>query len=457
MPKPVALSLPEARGLAVAAQAFGAKPSAPSVAHIRKLAARLNAFQIDSVNVLVRAHYMPAFARLGPYPMGALDALAYRKRELFEYWGHAACLLPISLYPLIRYRMHADETQEYMRSDRGAYMAAVYAEVIKHGPIAVSELSNPGKRSGNWWGWGVGKATLEHLYRAGLVAIAGRRGFERLYDVTERVIPRAALDAPTPPREEAMKQLIVLGAKASGVGTFTDITGYFMVDGWHDRLPTLPPWEWHAMKKVNGRRDYGRAKPIAKRLVAELVEEGRLLSATVEGWSEPAYVTPATRVPRSVEARALLTPFDSLIWATADRPTAAARAESSDGRPAHRGRIERLFGMKYHLEIYVPPEKRVYGYYVCPFLLGDTLVARCDLKADRQRSALMVQAAYLEPNQDARHAATELIEELRAMQRWLALDHIEITNRGDLAPELRKAMPSPAARSPAKQRAGRRA
>jgi uncharacterized protein YcaQ len=177
----ITLSLPEARRLAVASQGFGVRPAKPSVAHLRTLAARLLAFQIDSVNVLARAHYVPAFARLGPYPMDALDSLAYRRRELFEFWGHAACLLPLSLYPLVRYRMqkHRAWTHEYMRSTRGAYMAKVYAEVGERGPITAAELSNPGKRSGNWWGWGDGKATLEHLYDAGLVAIAGRRGFER--------------------------------------------------------------------------------------------------------------------------------------------------------------------------------------------------------------------------------------------------------------------------------------
>src|SRR5262245_55506498 len=221
----IMLSLSEARRLAVASQGFGPKPSKPSVGHLRKLAARLYAIQIDSVNVLARAHYVPAFARLGPYPVEALDSLAYRKRELFEYWGHAACLLPISVYPIVRYRMHkhAERTQEYMRSERGAYMAKVYTEVAERGPLAAAELSDPGKRSGNWWGWGAGKAALEHLYDSGLLAIAGRRGFVRLYDLAERVIPPPALAAPVPPREEAMKRLICLAAQACGVGTFGDI------------------------------------------------------------------------------------------------------------------------------------------------------------------------------------------------------------------------------------------
>jgi len=410
-------SLSEARRLAVASQGFATKPSTPSIAHLRKLAAQVHAFQIDSVNVLVRAHYVPAFARLGPYRMEGLDSLAYRKRELFEYWGHAACLLPVTLYPLMRYRMqkHAEPTQEYMRSEPGSYMARVYAEVAEHGPLSAGELSDPGKRSGGWWGWwgsGNGKATLEHLYDAGLIAIAGRRRFERLYDITERVIPRAALGAPAPPREEAMKELICLGARACGIGTLSDIAGYFHVDGWRDRMPAGPRWTWS--KNPDGRR----ATPIAKRLVQELVEEERLLPARVEGWKEQAYLHPQARVPRTVEARGLVTPFDSLIW--------------------ERSRVERLFGMKYAIEIYTPSPRRVYGYYVCPFLLGDTLVARCDLKADRAEKILMVQSAFLEPGQDARRVAPELASELQSMQEWLELERIEVSQRGDLASALRK-------------------
>ncbi|MBO0797775.1 MAG: YcaQ family DNA glycosylase [Blastocatellia bacterium] len=417
MKKPglIMLSLSEARRLAVASQGFGPRPASPSIGHLRKLASRLHAFQIDSVNVLARAHYVPPFARLGPYPISVLDSLAYSRRELFEYWGHAACLMPVSLYPIMRYRMqrHSERLQEFMRSERGAYLAKVFAEVAERGPLAAAELSDPGKRSGNWWGWAAGKAALEQLFEAGLVAIAGRRGFERLYDLAERVIPGAVLDTPAPPREEAMKQLICLGAKACGVGTFGDITGYFNIDGWRDRMPP-GPWE---------ERPKGRARPIANRLVSELVEEGRLLAAQVDGWREPAYLHPGVRLPsekRGIDARAFVTPFDSLVW--------------------DRSRLERLFGMKYTIEIYVPPPKRVYGYYVCPFLLGDTLVARCDLKADRGRSVLMVQSAFLEPGQDARRVVPELISELRQMQVWLQLDRIEVAERGDLAARLHRSI-----------------
>lgn len=414
---PVTLSLPEARRLALASQAFGKRPAKPSVTHLSKLAGRIHAFQIDSVNVFVRAHYMPAFARLGPYSMEMLDSLAYRKRELFEYWGHAACLLPLSLYPLVRYRMHhhSARTQEYMRSQAGRYMAKVYAEVGEKGPLTASGLSNPGRPSKGWWGWwgsGNGKATLEHLYDAGLIAIAGRRGFERLYDVAERVIPQSALQVPVPTREEAMKRLICLAAKACGVGTLRDLTGYFNIDGWRDRLAPGPPW---VRPKGSDRR---RAKPVAKRLVAELVEEGCLLPAQVEGWKEQAYLHPRARIPDTMNARALVTPFDSLVW--------------------ERSRIERLFGMKYTIEMYVPAPKRNFGYYVCPFLLGDTLVARCDLKADRARKVLLVQSAFLEPGQQARQVAPELASELRNVQAWLELDRTEVSERGNLSALLRR-------------------
>ena len=329
----IALSTAEARRLAIAAQGFGARPSTPSIAHIRKLAERVLAFQIDSVNVLVRAHYVPPFARLGPYRMDALDTLAYRKRELFEYWGHAACLLPVSLYPLLRYRMHADETREYMRSDRGAYMTKVYDEVAERGPITAGELSEPGQRSGKWWGWGDGKRTLEHLYNAGLVAIADVAGSSGLYDIAERVIPPAALDAPAPPREEAMKQLIVLGAKACGVGTATDSAATCTFDGWRDR-PVASRGGSGRRKRVDGRRCERAREADREASRVGTGRRGTAAAAGVDGWKEPAYLRPAHASARTIDARALVTPFDSLVW--------------------DRRRIDRLFGMKYTIEHYTP-------------------------------------------------------------------------------------------------------
>jgi uncharacterized protein YcaQ len=416
-PRPAQVSRVEARRLALHAQGFGSRPEAPSLAHIRKLASQVHAFQIDSVNVLVRAHYVPAYARLGPYRTGLLDSLTYGKRELFEYWGHEACLLPVSLYPLFRYRMHKHlgPTEKYMQSKRGDYMKRVLGEIAERGPLSASDLTDPGKKLSGWWGWwgsGNGKATLEHLYDAGLVAIAGRRGFERIYDLAERVIPGAARDAPVPSREEALKELICLAARACGVGTFDDFTAYFNLDGWRDRMPAGPRWT-HA-KDPRGRR----SKRSVQKLAAELAEEKRLIPVQVEGWKQQGYLHPEARVPKKMDARAIVTPFDSLAW--------------------NRDRLERVFGMKYAIEMYTPAPKRIYGYYVCPFLLGDMLVARCDLKADRARGALMVQGAFAEPGQDARRIAPELMAELGVMREWLGLERVEVGAKGDLARALRE-------------------
>lgn len=387
---------------------FGPRTARPGIAHLRELAAQVHEFQIDSVNVLARAHYVVPFARLGPYPVAALDELAYKTRELFEYWGHAACLMPVSIYPLLRYRMekHADWTRQYMRSRRGAYMARAYADVAERGPLAAAELSSPGKRLGNWWGWSSGKRALEHLYDAGLLAIAGRRGFERLYDLAERVIPAAVRELPAPPREQAMKELLALAAKAQGVGTVDDLASYFYVDGSRDRRGPQPWWA----RAAGTRRK--AAPPLAGRLVAELVQAGRLVPVRVEGWKAPAYMHREARVPQRVGARAFVTPFDSLVW--------------------HRPRLARLFGMKYSIEIYTPVAKRVYGYYVCPFLLGDSIVARADLKADRARGTLVVHSVHLEPGYAARRVLPELAAELGELRTWLALARIEVARPVEL-------------------------
>ena len=412
MSPPATLSLSEARRLAVAAQGFGPRPAKPGLAHVRKLASRICAYQIDSVNVLARAHYVPAFARLGPYPVAALDDLAYKRRELFEYWAHAACLLPLELYPLLRFRMdrHRDWMDNYLRSPRGAYMAKCLAEVAERGAISAGDLSEGGKSKGSWWGWSSGKTAMERLFDAGYLAIAGRRGFERLYDLRERVIPQQVLETAVPTREEAVKQLLLRSAAAQGVGTGADLAGYFYIDGYLDRSASIPRWA-----RSNGKRQ----KPVAKQALLELVEEGRLVEARVEGWKDAAYMLPGTRAPKSVDARGLVTPFDSLVW--------------------DRARLKRLFGMEYTIEIYTPAHKRVYGYYVFPFLLGESIVARCDLKADRSRGTLMVRSAHLERGADIRRTASGLVAELREMREWLGLERIEVARRGNLAAVLRRA------------------
>jgi hypothetical protein len=330
--------------------------------------------------------------------------MAYKKRELFEYWGHAACLLPISLYPLFRWRMEAQASARWWGGAKPAvkrYVESVYEQVATNGPISAGELSNSGKSTGNWWGWSDGKRAIEVLFRLGRVAVSGRRNFERLYDLPERVIPKALLEAPPPPSDEAKKQLIVIAAKASGIGTAKDIAGYFHIETWWDR------------GQVNGRR-----RSELPRLMSELVEEGRLDVVGVDGWKEKAYVVPKTRVPGPVHARALVSPFDPLMW--------------------QRTPTQRLFGFDYKIEIYVPEPKRVYGYYVLPFLLGDRFVARVDLKADRKNKVLLVPGAFSESGVDKKQVAAELTDELRTMASWLELDRIEVGERGDLARPLRR-------------------
>jgi uncharacterized protein YcaQ len=301
------------------------------------------------------------------------------------------------MHPLFRWRMAraANEAWGTIRRigrERPGYVEAVLEEVRDRGPIAASELEEERpRRSGPWWDWHDAKRALEWLFYSGRVTAAGRRGFERLYDLPERVLPAAVLQAPTPPEPEAQRELLRIAARALGVGTERDLRDYF-------------------------RLEVGEARA----RIAELVETGELLPVTVEGWRQRAYLDPAARMPRRVPARALLSPFDSLVW--------------------ERDRTERLFGMQFRLEIYVPAERRVHGYYVLPLLLGESLVARVDLKADRAAGVLRAQAAWAQDGHVPGAVAEALSAELRSMAAWLGLDRVEAVDRGDLAPALRRAL-----------------
>jgi uncharacterized protein YcaQ len=400
------LSSAEARRLALHALGFGlAKPARAGLAHVRATAARLSAIQIDSVNILARAHYLPTFSRYGPYPTSALDAMAHERRELFEYWGHAACFLPMALYPLMRWRMDNQRTAwAAMSAKDRRFMEAVLHEVAEHGPLAARELSIGGRRTGPWWGWSKGKEALELLLAEGLVAVAGRRHFERLYDLPERVIPAPVLALDAVPPVDAKKALIVRAARAMGVGTARDIAQYFHIDAWWDR------------QSVNGRR------PMAKTglLFDELVEDGRLTRVRVEGWPQDAYMATGARVPRAIDAAAIVSPFDPVLW--------------------ERRWTNAVFGFDYQIEIYVPRPKRIYGYYVLPFLMGNRFAARVDLKGDRKASTLIVHAAHVEPGFDAGAVAGRLGAELRSMARWLALERFTVHRKGNLAARLKRAL-----------------
>jgi uncharacterized protein YcaQ len=405
-PVPVTtLAADEARRLALHSLGLTRKrPARAGLQHVRATAERLGAIQIDSVNVLARAHYLPTFSRYGSYRTEALDELAYDKRELFEYWGHAACLLPMEMYPLMRWRMERQRDAWSRNGSSSAFVEEVYREVADRGPISAGEISIAGKSTGPWWGWSRGKVAVEILLAQGRLAISGRRRFERLYDVTERVIPRHALDAPPLTEREAKQQLFVRAARAMGVGTARDIAQYFHVDTWWDR-----------------RSQNGRVKPAnLQELFDELSEDGRLQVAQVEGWKRPGYMVPDASVPRAVDTRALVSPFDPVLW---ERKWAKA-----------------VFDFDYQIEIYVPEPRRVYGYYVLPFLLGDRFVARLDLKADRKTSTLLVQSAHREAGTNGAHVADPLAAELRSLATWLSLEKIRLTQRGNLARDLSKAV-----------------
>jgi uncharacterized protein YcaQ len=392
------LSAAEARRIALAAQGFGAaRPGGPlNAGHVKRAVDRLGLLQIDSVNVLTRAHYLPLFSRLGNYASGHLDRIAWGRksqRGLFEFWAHEASLLPLGTHPLFRWRMQRSRENagdgkgklHLLRKEKPKYIDAVLREIADRGPLAASELSNAGERRGAWWGWNDGKLAVEWLFFAGLVTTATRRGtFERVYDLTERVLPASIVALPTPSAEDAQRELLRLSAQALGVATEFDLRDYFRL---------------------------GVADTKAR--LAELVEGGDLLAVEVEGWNRPAYLHPAARQPRKIEARALLAPFDPLIW--------------------ERDRTHRIFDFFYRIGIYTPVAKRTHGYYVLPFLLGDRLVARVDLKADRANSRLLVHAAHLEHGQDAAQVAGPLREELRLMADWLGLESVSLPRAGALA------------------------
>ena len=391
-----ALSGVQARRIALSAQGFG-DPRPAGVADMRSLrrvVGRTGLFQIDSVNVLTRAHYLPLFSRLGPYPVELLNRAAYSApRRLFEYWGHEASLLPVHVQPLLRWRMADAEAVAWgnmaqVFRDRPEFVAQVRADVAAQGPISAGQMQDRHggrtRKAGPWWDWSHVKLALEYLFWAGEVTTAARRGFERMYDIPERVLPAQVLATPTPDRDQAQRELLMLAARSCGVATARDLRDYY-------RLPAAD----------------------AKARLAELVEDGALLPVTVQGWRQPAYLHPQAKLPRKVDARALVAPFDPLVW--------------------ERERTERIFGFRYRIEIYVPAHLRVHGYYVLPFLLGEDLVARVDLKADRQAGVLRVQSAHAEPGAPQR-TGRELAAELESMAGWLGLSAVSWAGAAQLGP-----------------------
>ncbi len=396
------ISLREARRTAIAAQGLHERRPTGVLTrrHLNKALHHTGLLQIDSVNVLTRMHYLPLFSRLGAYPQALLDEAAWGRKShrlFYEYWAHEASLLPMDTQPLLRWRMAQAERGEggwgsvkAFAGERRAEAEALLRRIETEGPMAASDIEGS-RGSGGWWGWSDAKKTLEWLFWSGFITTKTRRtSFERVYDLTERVLPTAIVQAPTPEPADAHRALLAIAARSLGVATVKDLRDYF-------------------------RQSPEEARP----RVPELVETGELIPVTVEGWTQPAYLHREAARPRRLKAQALLAPFDPLIW--------------------ERSRTERLFGVRYRIEIYTPADKREHGYYVLPFLMDQALAARVDLKSDRAAGVLRVQASHAEPKAPA-ETAERLAVELNLMAGWLGLGDVVVEPKGDLAARLTTAL-----------------
>lgn len=391
----VELSRAQARRIALAAQGFRDPVHAPpTMRTLQRTLGRTGVLQVDSVNVLQRAHYMPLYSRMGPYYTDLLRrASEQRPRRMVEYWAHVQAFMPVDLWPVMHHRMERIRAQRTPPAGEDPGLVdRVLAMVRDLGASTARDLDDGApRRKDHWgWNWSAARQALDHLYSCGDLAIAGRTSsFECVYDLPERVLPPEVLALPVPDVEAANRELVRRAARSHGVATAPCLADYY-----RQRLAPRP------------------GDPGARLAIEQLVEAGELIPARIAGWDRPAYLHHEAARPRRVEARTLLSPFDPVVW--------------------ERDRTEALFDFHYRIEIYVPQAKRQFGYYVLPFLLGDQIVARVDLKADRRAGTLLVPGAFAEPHAPVETAA-ELALELRRLAGWLGLDDVVVGARGDLA------------------------
>jgi len=387
------LTVAQARRLALAAQGFAEpRPTGKiDLRHLRRVVDRVGLVQLDSVNVVARAHFLPFFARLGNYPMALADRLGWGTGEMVEYWAHEAALIPVEDWPLFRYRMETDARWSSMRrwqeKNRDA-VEQVLNEVRAKGPIRPGDLDSHTASRGPWWDWSDAKVALEGLFFTGQLTVAKRVNFSRHYDFPERVLPAEVVRARIEP-DEARRQLLKKALKHHGIGTIRDIADYYRMGLQSSAV-----------------------------ILADMAAAGEIEKVEVADWKGPVYMSPGARLPRAITGVAVLCPFDPVIWC--------------------RPRTERLFNFHYRIEIYTPPPKRVFGYYVFAILLDGELVGRIDLKGDRQAGVLRIRGSYVEEGQDPTRVAGPLANEMKTMATWLGLKDVAVEQKGNLALALRK-------------------
>ncbi len=383
---PERLSLREARAVALAAQGFyDSKPKRVDRRHFERVMDRVGLVQLDSVNVCIRAHYMPFFARLGGFDCDRLDDWLNTPGRHFEYWCHEAAVVPVDRYPLWRWKMAQPLTWKRalaVKRDHPQLERELLRQIRRHGGMTASEVDAPKERSGAWWGYGPAKIALETLFHEGKLSALRGSNFQRRYYLPKELVP-SEIRRKKVSESRAHDQLLVDAVQRLGVATADDAADYYRLH-----------------------------RPRARSILERAARRGDVVPCEVEGWKGATYLDPEARRPRKLKGTALLCPFDPLVW--------------------YRPRLERLFDFHYRIEIYVPKHQRKFGYYVLPFMLDGEIVGRVDLKADRKRSALVVQAAFVEEAADAVRVRKGLNEELERMAAWLGLGSISVRRRGNL-------------------------